>query len=88
VAKPETTNKLTAIEDAVRIQPDGATLGQIVAVLGIELPRRTLQHYLKLLTDSGRLVRKGEKRGARYDPPSAVSHAKGEEARPLSNPPV
>ncbi|MDR2000230.1 MAG: Fic family protein [Zoogloeaceae bacterium] len=85
MAKPETTNKLTAIEDAVRIQPDGATLGQIVAVLGIELPRRTLQHYLKLLTDSGRLVRKGEKRGARYYLPSAVSHAKGEEAAiPLS----
>jgi hypothetical protein len=43
-----------------------------VAALGIKIPRRTLQHHLKSLTDSGRLVRKGDRRGARYHSPFAA----------------
>jgi DNA-binding transcriptional ArsR family regulator len=69
MARPATTNGLAAIEDVVRARPDGATLSQIVAALGIggiEIPRRTLQHHLKALTDSGRLIRTGDRRGARY----------------------
>ncbi|MGB3386455.1 MAG: Fic family protein, partial [Pseudaminobacter sp.] len=73
---------LTAIEDVVRARPEGITLGQIAAALTIDIPRRTLQYHLKSLTDSGRLVRRGEKRGARYYPPSAVPAANGDGEEP------
>jgi DNA-binding transcriptional ArsR family regulator len=73
MTSPATLNELKAIEDAVRAQPDGVALSQIAAALGTGIPKRTLQHHLKSLTDSGRLVRTGDKRGARYHLPFAAA---------------
>ena len=82
------SDDLTAIEDVVRAQPGGITVGQIAAALNIDIPRRTLQYHLKSLIDSGRLVRKGDKRGAKYYLPSdlsAVGDERDEAAIPLSD---
>lgn len=57
---------LATIEDAIRAHPGGASLGQIAATLGDRFPTRTLQRHLRSLTDAGRIVRRGERRGAKY----------------------
>jgi Fic family protein len=88
VAKPSSTDKLTAIEDAVRAQPGGASLSQIVVALGVEMPRRTLQHHLKSLTGSGRLVRQGDRRGARYHLPFAEAPIPVQERSEFRYPPL
>ena len=80
MARPVRTDERTAIEDVVRARPGGITLGQIMAALPMEIPRRTLQHHLKSLTDSGRLVRTGDRRGAKYHLPSAAPLAGEDEA--------
>lgn len=84
MAKPVPAKELTAIEDAVRAQPGGITLGQIVAALGGRIPARTLQRHLQSLTESGRLVRKGERRWAKYYLPAEAAPAAGSDAVPLS----
>ncbi len=64
-------SELEAIEGAVRRHPDGASFGEIAnACPGV--PRRTLQARIKKLVDAGRLVRTGERRGARYFTPGEV----------------
>lgn len=58
-------SELEAIVDVVLRHPGGASLSEIVGVCP-GLPHRTLQARIKKLVDAGRLVRKGERRGARY----------------------
>jgi len=64
-------SELVAIEDAVQRYPEGAAFSEIVKVIP-SLPHRTLQARIKRLVDTGRLVRKGNRRGARYFLPEAV----------------
>ena len=81
MAKPMPEDELVEIEKVVRAHPGGITLGEIVAALNAAVPTRTLQHRLKSLTDSGRLVREGERRWAKYHLPrivDAVGRAAGE----------
>jgi Fic family protein len=70
VARPAKIEDQAAIENVVYAQSNGVTLGDIVAALNIEIPRRTLQSHLKSLVEGGRLARKGDKRGAKYYPPA------------------
>lgn len=57
--------ELEAIENAVRRYPGGASLSEIAGAFP-GIPHRTLQARIKKLVDAGRLVRRGERRGARY----------------------
>src|SRR5579859_1561888 len=57
---------LTAIEDAVRLRPEGADLPEIANALKPASPKRTLQYRLKHLVDTGRLVKMGDDRWAKY----------------------
>src|SRR5437660_7563071 len=59
-------NTLTAIEEAVRLHPDGADLPEIAIALKLSVPKRTLQYRLKYLVDAGRLVKVGDDRWAKY----------------------
>jgi len=59
-------NTLTAIEEAVRLHPDGADLPEIAIALKPSVPKRTLQYRLKYLVDAGRLVKVGDDRWAKY----------------------
>src|SRR5438445_4300778 len=62
---------LTAIEDAVRLRPEGADLPEIANALKPAVPKRTLQYRLKYLVDAGRLVKVGDDRWAKYRLPPA-----------------
>jgi len=85
---------LAAVEKAVQLRADGASLGDVADVLEPRLPVRTLQYRLKYLVDAGRLVKEGEGRWAKYRlppapqsagaVPAAAAEAEGEEAVPLS----
>ena len=66
---------LQAIEEVVRPHPEGRTAQQISDALAPEPARRTLQHRLKSLVDSHRLVMEGMGRGVRYHIPRQVSLA-------------
>jgi hypothetical protein len=74
---PEDT--LTAIEEAVRLRPEGADLPEIANALKPAVPKRTLQYRLKYLVDAGRLVKVGDDRWAKYRLPAA------EEAKALAS---
>lgn len=52
--------------------PQGASAQQIAKALDFQISPRTLQYSLKQLVDAGRLVRKGEKRWARYVTPLTI----------------
>jgi hypothetical protein len=81
--------EMRAIESAVRRHGDGATAEQIASALSETLPRRTLQHRLRYLVSQGRLVRKGERRWARYlVVHEASSKSSGASARADANPPT
>jgi hypothetical protein len=70
VPRPIPPDELDQIEKAVRTRP-GTTSAEIAAVLGEQVPRRTLQFRLKRLVDDGRVLRQGEGRWARYSAPEA-----------------
>jgi len=72
MARPIPAGELAEIEDVVRAHPGGITLGEIAAALKERIPTRTLQHRLKFLTDSGRLVREGERRWTKYRLPPVI----------------
>ncbi len=72
MARQIPTSEIETIVDAVRNRPSGASLSEIDGVCP-GLPRRTLQARIKRLVDAGRLVRKGERRGARYFLPEEAS---------------
>ena len=63
---------LKEIEDAVRGQTGGITVGEIADALDAALPRRTLQYRLKHLVDAGRLAREGKGRWTKYRLPPVV----------------
>jgi hypothetical protein len=69
---------LIAIEEAVRLRPQGADLPQIAKTLKPAVPKRTIQYRLKYLVDAGRLVKEGDDRWAKYRLPAE------EEARNLA----
>ena len=50
----------------MRRYPEGASLEQIEQALVVSMPRRTLQHRVRLVVDKGRLGVTGERRWARY----------------------
>lgn len=66
MARPIPEDQLTAIEDAVRHQPDGITAQDIAATLTGNVPLRTLQYRLKHLVKAGRLEKEGEGRWTKY----------------------
>ena len=83
--------ELGMIEGIVRAHSEGLSAAEIARELGLDLPRRTLQHRLKRLVEDKRLVREGEKRGVRYRVPGppdesgeAVEAAGAEAIVPLS----
>lgn len=73
VARPIPEGELTAIEAIIREHPGGVSLQEIAESLPFPLPRRTLQYRLRHLADEGRVVLRGEKRGAKYLPPVAAA---------------
>jgi hypothetical protein len=67
LAKQLFEDDLKAIEMAVRRYPDGASAQQILQALPAPMiPLRTLQYRLKNLVTSGRLIKHGKGRWARY----------------------
>lgn len=75
MARPIPEPALEAIEAAVALQPDGASLAQIEAVLAEPGARRTLQYRLRFLINNGRLQLEGDGRAARYRLREAASPA-------------
>ncbi len=72
MARQIPTSELKAIEEAVQLNPEGASFSEIAEVCP-GFPNRTLQARIKKLVDAGRLVRKGERSGARYFMPEKKS---------------
>ena len=66
MAKPIPNHELSAIEEAIRQHPGGASLEQIERSLRVTMPRRTLQHRLKHLVSRQRIGMTGGRRWARY----------------------
>ena len=60
--------RLARIAAIVTAHPTGIATPAIADALGRDVPRRTIQHDLKILTDRGVIVREGDKRWARYRP--------------------
>ncbi len=63
--------ELTAILEAIRDHPDGASLSDIANALKSKLPQRTLQYRLRHLFDEGRITKGGEGRWVKYRLPTA-----------------
>ena len=83
MARQIPASELEAIENTVRRTPGGVPFRQIAsAVPG--LPRRTLQARIKKLVDAGRLVRRGERRGARYFLPGEATEKEKQAAAAYS----
>jgi len=79
MAKPIPEQELQAIEAVVSAHPGGIAMQDIHDELEEGIARRTLQYRLKHLVDEGRLIKKGNRRWARYLPPAVA----GREARAL-----
>jgi len=75
LARPIPEPALKAIEAAIALQPDGASLAQIEEVLTEPGARRTLQYRLRFLVNNGRIQLEGDGRAARYRLPAAASPA-------------
>ncbi len=73
MARPIPEPALEAIEAAVALQPDGASLAQIEEMLTERGARRTLQYRLRFLVNNGRLQLEGDGRAARYRLPADAS---------------
>lgn len=58
--------QLETIVRSVGSFPAGASVGQLMELPGIDLPRRTLQRRLERLVETGRIVARGEGRGRHY----------------------
>jgi hypothetical protein len=72
---------LNSIVDVVRQSPDGTRVSEIAEALKSRAPRRTIQYWLRSLVDERRLIKEGEKRGARYRLPAAAEAQKEAAAR-------
>lgn len=77
MTKHSIKSELEAIVEVVRGVPEGVSLSEIEAILGVKLPQRTLQSRLKRLVEEGRLLRAGERRWARYRAPDLVAEGTG-----------
>src|SRR5205823_4888036 len=75
--KPRPKQELEAIENVVRRHPVGVGAPDIAKALPTEIPERTLQYHLKLLVDTGRLIRGGKGRWAKYRVPERQAEAGG-----------
>ncbi|PYR97126.1 MAG: hypothetical protein DMG16_25700 [Acidobacteria bacterium] len=67
--KPRPEQELETIENIVRQHGGGVGAPDIAKALPTEIPERTLQYRLKILVDTGRLIREGEGRWAKYRAP-------------------
>lgn len=75
--KPRPEQELEAIENIVRQNTGGIGAPDIAKALSTEIPGRTLQYRLKILVDSGRLIREGGGRWAKYRLPERQSEVVG-----------
>ena len=82
MAKHFRDEDLQAIERVVRQHSEGVTARKIGELLQAAPPHRTLQHRLRALVGSGRLVMEGSGRGASYRVPKTVSIAAHFEGAP------
>lgn len=73
--------RLAEIETVVRAHRGGISLSEIESALETTVPRRTIQHDLRMLVDQGRLVREGERRWARYASANACMPAVADAVR-------
>jgi hypothetical protein len=80
VARDVDEKSLSAIAEVVRAHPPGGMSRQEIAAAlkAAAPPLRTLQYHLKQLVDQKRLVREGERRGARYHAPRIAEAGTGE----------
>jgi len=74
MAKRIPEEELQAIEAVVRAHPNGFSIQDIARKLGTDIPRRTLQYWLKYLVDENRLVTQGERRWLTYRIPAAAAN--------------
>jgi len=72
---------LNSVLNVVRQSAGSARVSEIVEALTDKVPRRTLQYWLKGLVDEGRLVKEGERGGARYRLPNTTEDQKETAAR-------
>ncbi len=75
--KPRPEQQLEDIVNIVGQHTDGIGAPDIAKALSKETPERTLQYRLKILVDSGRLIRQGEGRWAKYRLPEKQSETVG-----------
>ncbi len=87
MARQIPASELEDIENAVRRHPGGVPMSELVNIFP-RLPRRTLQARMKKLVDAGRLIRRGERRGARYFIPGEVSEKEKWTATEDAVPPI
>src|SRR5436853_5609756 len=73
--KPRPEQELETIENIVRQHAGGVGAPDIAKALPTEIPERTLQYRLKILVDTGRLIREGEGRWAKYRAPERAEAA-------------
>ena len=62
--KQITQSEFNAILEAVSQFPEGASIKNLIEILGKKLPRRTLQRRLERLVEQKRLVIEGRSRGS------------------------
>src|SRR5438067_676239 len=68
-------DELNEILDIVTRHPRGASIEDIQSALAHDLPRRTLQRRLALLSGEGRLIAQGRARATRYGIPKIAAYA-------------
>lgn len=75
------TENLAAVLDFLKQYAEGAQSGEIAEALK-EIPRRTLQRWLKRLVDEGKLTQEGKGRAARYQVPKVPEEHPETPSRP------
>lgn len=60
--------ELSKIESAINRHADGFAKGQIAEIIDFTIEDKTLQRRLATLVDAGRILRKGQRKAARYYP--------------------
>lgn len=77
--RPIPGEELDQLERTIRAHPR-ITSAEVADALSGQVPRRTLQFWLKRLVDDGRILREGEGRWARYSAHGAASAPREREA--------
>ena len=70
MARSISEEELRAIEAVVRAHSSGIGMQEIADALPDGMPLRTLQYRVRHLVEEGRIVKEGDRRWARYRPPS------------------